>query len=61
MKRKLAYFFAALLLSGIAAFAVGCSPACEGLANAYSQFCANNPHDSACEQRFDQLVKHCLD
>jgi len=58
MKRKLTYFFAALLLSGVAAFGIGCSPACEGLANAAIQVCLNNPHSDACEQRNDQLVKH---
>lgn len=62
MKRKLTYFFAALLLSGVAAFAIGCSPACEGLANAAFKVCENNPHSEACLQRLKQLEKHgCVD
>jgi len=62
MKRKLMYFFGALLLSGVAAFGIGCSPACKGLWNASSNVCDGNASSNACLQLIKQLEAHgCID
>ena len=59
MKRKLAYFFGALLLSGVAAFWAGCDPSCNGLFQAaQAQGCTSPSQSDECKQRYDQLVKH---
>ncbi len=58
MKRKLAYFFAALLLSGVATFGVGCTGACKGLENAFNNTCFGNGSSNACDQIIDQIFAH---
>ncbi len=59
MKRKLAYFFAALLLSGAAAFATACDPACSGLGNAFVHACLEGDANSdACQSIIKNLAKH---
>ena len=59
MKRKLIFFFCALLLSGLAAFWSACDDSCEGLGKAAdAQGCTSPSQSAQCQKRFDQLVSH---